>query len=58
MYRNDTPNPIYTLDARGATAAHEFSHFASQVLGNRGRFNASTQRPSAASLTLENVQQS
>ncbi|XP_035209002.1 lachesin-like [Stegodyphus dumicola] len=58
MYRNDTPNPIYTLDARGATAAHEFSHFASQVLGNRGRFNASTQRPSAASLTLQNVQQS
>ncbi|XP_054706717.1 hemicentin-2-like [Uloborus diversus] len=56
-FRPEIRNPIYTLDARSATAAHDATHFASKVLGNRGRFNISTQRPSAASLTLENVRE-
>ncbi|KAF8793828.1 Synaptogenesis protein syg-2 like protein [Argiope bruennichi] len=56
-YRLDLPNPIYTLDARSATAPGDATHFANKVLGGRARFNISTQRPSAASLTLENVQE-
>ncbi|GFR08248.1 ig-like domain-containing protein [Trichonephila clavata] len=55
-YRLDLPNPIYTLDARSATAPGDATHFANKVLGGRARFNLSPQRPSAASLTLENVQ--
>ncbi|KAG8191738.1 hypothetical protein JTE90_008802 [Oedothorax gibbosus] len=50
-YRLDLPNPIYTLDARSANG--EAKHFASKVLGGRGSFNPSSQRPTAASLTLE-----
>ncbi|GIY34927.1 ig-like domain-containing protein [Caerostris darwini] len=57
-YRLDLPNPIYTLDARSVTAPHDATHFANKVLGGRARFNISTQRPSAASLTLENVSES
>lgn len=30
-YRLDLPNPIYTLDARSATAADGATHFASKV---------------------------
>ncbi|GFU53864.1 uncharacterized protein NPIL_351521 [Nephila pilipes] len=55
-YRLDLPNPIYTLDARSASAPGDATHFANKVLGGRARFNLSPQRPSAASLTLENVQ--
>lgn len=30
-YRLDLPNPIYTLDARGATSSDGATHFASKV---------------------------
>lgn len=31
-YRLDLPNPIYTLDARGATSSDGATHFASKVI--------------------------
>ncbi|GIY27229.1 ig-like domain-containing protein [Caerostris extrusa] len=58
-YRLDLPNPIYTLDARSATAPSRCNAFRQQGAGRPcPGFNISTQRPSAASLTLENVSES
>ncbi|XP_054707579.1 contactin-5-like [Uloborus diversus] len=49
-YRIDLPNPIYTLDTRGADGA---KHFAGKSLGTRAFFNIS--RRSSAHLRLEPV---